>query len=162
MSYDAQEIFRQALAFEDAANALQDRLVGGPVDDTTPVSQTVSGSRNDFCPQVVLEAFAIELYLKCILAIEGTAPPRRHDLWENLFVLLTPDNKRRLTHHYNEVLAGTTAPPLDIEEALKQSAKAFESFRYLYEHLDETLVYSAAMVATAARRLILELRPAWG
>jgi hypothetical protein len=161
MSYDAHEIFRHAVAFEDAADALQDRLAGGPVSDATPASQTVNASRNDFCPQIVLEAFAIELYLKCIATIEtGDTPGGHHDLWR-YFKRLPADSKRRITQHYKEVLEGTVAPLLDIEQALKQSAEAFELFRYLYEHLDKTLVYSASMVTTAARRRILEMQPTW-
>jgi len=144
VTYDALDIFRQALAFEDAAGALQDRLAGGPVNDTTPASQTISVSPTDLpklCPQIVLDAFCIELYLKCIATIETGKTPRGHDLWSELFVPLTPESRRRITNHYKDVLAATSVPALNIEDALQQSAGAFESFRYLYERsLDRALV----------------------
>ena len=118
MRYDAHEIFRQAIAFEAASGALQDHLAGEPVNDATPASQTVSASRKDFCPQVVLEAFVIELYLKCIATIEtGNTPSGHHDLWR-FFKRLSADSKRRIAEHYIDVLEGTTAPAHDLERAV--------------------------------------------
>lgn len=82
-------------------------------------------------PFVVLSVFAVELYLKAMLARSGITAPRTHDLLR-LFRHLSDRHKQ----HLGEVAANR--PQLephtrDVEEMLAKLRNAFEQWRYVFE-----------------------------
>jgi hypothetical protein len=105
-------------------------------------------------PATVLGAFASEVYLKCILCLQGKTVPALHNL-RDLFDLIGEPTKTRL-----QVLWSTIVPdlpsrktfwalgdqeyggqlPRDLPTLLEMGARAFEQLRYSYER-DEDPVF---------------------
>jgi hypothetical protein len=122
----------------------------------------------------VCSAFALELYLKCLLAIDGNPIPPEHDL-ENLFNKLSHDHKERIKQLSEPLMddvklwlkegfqkANKPAPIVDFNFVLRASKNAFEATRYLYETgIREGTGWIADPIADGARERILELHPDW-
>jgi hypothetical protein len=98
-------------------------------------------------PQMLVESFAVELYLKCLYVLDmNAAPPFGHD-WEELFNALrdfTRDEireqfKRSIVSH--PVLANLAdinpeaVKTTDFSRALQAGKNTFDQRRYLYEPL---------------------------
>jgi hypothetical protein len=148
----AKSIYRLALSFDTAVALMQN---------------TFANHRNVgrlIFPLSVCSAFALELYLKCLIVIEGQAAPRTHDL-AALFAQLSADAQADIKRRYNEYRAGLPDGfPInhDIEDALKKSARAFEKLRYVYEgRLNEGDGWACHQVMVAVRDRIDSLHPGW-
>lgn len=94
-------------------------------------------------PQVSMAAFAVELYIKAILAKLDLQAARKHDLFE-LYHLLPSDTQL-------ELFIGSGYARDEFEELLKSSADAFEEFRYMFEfdsiHISPGFLFAAAEAA---------------
>jgi hypothetical protein len=82
---DPREIFVQAEEFHNAC-----RLLG---------RFAVFHGRNVGMPSSLCSAFPLELYLKCLLAIEGKTIPTIHNL-EKLFNRISPLNQERIRSYF--------------------------------------------------------------
>jgi len=122
---------------------------------------------------MVLSAFAIELYLKCLLCLETARLHRGHNL-KNLFDSLQPKTRARLTELWDadimkperqRVLAFIRSRPdgdklrLDLPSVLVLGANAFEELRYFYE--GERSYFLLSDFPNALRAVILERVPGW-
>jgi HEPN domain-containing protein len=118
-------------------------------------------------PSMVLSAFAIELFLKCLLLLEGKEIDRIHTL-NVLYRRLSHNRKRRI----EEVWEKEARPkvdmlnqqfglgwPSDLPNALVTCARAFERMRYGYEYPDQP--FYLGELPPILWRTILELRPEW-
>jgi hypothetical protein len=96
-------------------------------------------------PQLLVDSFAVELYLKCLYVLDtNCAPLQEHD-WEKLFEALTPHTKKAIRDAFERIVhANTVLKHLDVinPEALKvtdfnrslNAAKnTFDKRRYLFE-----------------------------
>jgi hypothetical protein len=96
-------------------------------------------------PALVLSAFASELFLKGLIAIEtGKAPPQGHDLYL-LFKKLSAPTRHRLEEMWNWYAHGRKAAwdglekergnpvPRDLPRCLRMATGAFQGMRYHYE-----------------------------
>lgn len=95
-------------------------------------------------PGMVLSAFAAELYLKCLLLLEGTKPPREHNLYK-LFLALSADAQTQVKAQWTEAMAATEhiiremettynlTVPRDLDTALLECGDSFELLRYVFE-----------------------------
>jgi hypothetical protein len=122
----------------------------------------------------VCAAFALELYFKCLLAIDGIPIPPEHDL-KKLFNKLSPEHKERIKHlsepYMDDVRVwlkeehqklGKPVPTVDFNFVLRASKNAFEVARYLYETgLPGGKGWIADSIIEGARGRILELHPDW-
>jgi hypothetical protein len=161
-SIDGQSIFRLAEAFRGSAQL---------------ISQLISLGLSDHFrfPCGVNHAFAMELYLKCLITIETGFTHPTHDL-ENLFNYLSSHTRKTIERYYDEIRAEdplciafaqwlerhgeNPEEHLRLKSALSKSAKAFEVLRYPYEG-EEDHNYILGPLEIAARRIILELKPEW-
>jgi hypothetical protein len=122
-------------------------------------------------PAIALSAFASELFLKCLIAIETNAnPPKGHDL-SDFFKHLTPLTRGRLTQMWGSHAAGQKALwdasdkmtgqkcPRDLPSALELGKDSFEAMRYLYEK--QQFVFNFHDLPHMLERRVLELRPEW-
>ncbi len=84
--HDPRRIFRIAEWFNLASNTLKERI---------------SEMRGVAVPSVVLGAFSLELYLKCLIAIEtGKPPPTGHNLrW--LFDRLSGSTQSKIKQYFD-------------------------------------------------------------
>jgi hypothetical protein len=122
-------------------------------------------------PCIVMQAFCIELYVKCLICMEGHPVPRGHHL-KNLFdklngqtqkelaALWSADNERR-----NEFRV-KLPPPFgdsvsdDVRKALSDGARAFEELRYAYEG-EPTGRFYIGDNPRMLRRMIWQRKPEW-
>jgi hypothetical protein len=116
-------------------------------------------------PIIAICAFSFELHLKCLLVIDGVAPPQTHDL-EKVFAQLSPERKREIERRYND--ARITSPTSSGEEysmnrVLQRSKNAFNSHRYIFERPDPRLADSwlCSTLCNVVRDIIMELHPEW-
>jgi hypothetical protein len=100
-------------------------------------------------PLMVARAFSFELYLKCLISIEGKEVPHHHHL-RKIFDILS---SRRL---------GTKIRSLTFDSALDLSSNAFEKLRYADEkNMGDGEGWMASEISNGARRVILGLYPDW-
>jgi hypothetical protein len=157
MCFGARDIFCQAVAFEQAADVMYQHVFGdanGPVPNMTPEQL------HRTCPLVVMEALAVELYLKCLSQIERSGYRHGHDL-RLLFDDLSAESRASIRRHYDEIQGTLDWEPVTLDEALDRSADAFIEFRYVYETKGQTVFYCAGVIATAAKLTITALHPDW-
>lgn len=96
-------------------------------------------------PQLLVDSFAVELYLKCLFVLDtNTAPPEKHD-WEALFDALANYTKVAIREAFKRIIASD--PVLlnlnvinpealrvtDFERSLAAAKNTFDKRRYLYE-----------------------------
>lgn len=120
-------------------------------------------------PSLILVSFSLELYLKCLKAIETQDHLKTHslvDLFGDLSVADQEAVKRYTEEHHSGLEYPPTAPEhllkFDFEQILAVSDDAFENIRYVHEGLPEqTWGFTAASVLAAVHQLILEKRPGW-
>lgn len=122
-------------------------------------------------PCVVMQAFCIELYVKCLICIEGHPAPRGHHL-KNLFDRLNGKTQKELAalwsadNESRNEFRVQLPPPWrdsvsdDVREALSQGARAFEELRYAYEGVPICRFYIDTM-PRMLRRMIWQRKPEW-
>lgn len=131
----------------------------------------------------VTAALALELYFKCLIALEtGENPPRGHNL-EKLFNKISKDGQTNIRQRFDNPqlpseidqrnqIKNLPNVPDDIDRTfnfdgiLRRSARAFERFRYVYETSvpgDELTSWEAGYVIYCTRlHIIQDHRPEWG
>jgi hypothetical protein len=124
-------------------------------------------------PLVVTGALALELYFKCIYAIEHNGKTiRGHDLY-GLFYSLSQESRTAIRDEYDRLLPQSltqaalrrafhkeagTFPDESIEAVLKGSANAFELWRYPFEGVLSS--FSGCLeIRDASWLRIIQLRP---
>ena len=143
-----------------------------PVDQSTTMNVLVPkesvAQTPTAAPMFVVQAFATELYLKCLLVLDG-AVPWGHELY-TLFGELKPDRKIRIEHFYKEhndadvaFFDAQQAQPdviFSLEFSLREMNKAFEKWRYAYESPGPQNSF-LGQPWLAVRSAILEIKPEW-
>jgi hypothetical protein len=119
-------------------------------------------------PSMVLSAFAIELFLKCMLLLEGKEIDRIHAL-NVLFRRLSHNQKRRIEEVWEREARPKVdmlnrqfglAHPTDLPNALVTCGRAFEHMRYGYENPDRQVFYLGEL-PRILWRIIVDIRPEW-
>jgi hypothetical protein len=119
-------------------------------------------------PSMAISAFAIELFLKCLLLLEGKEPERIHSL-NVLYRRLSHKQKRRIEEIWEKEARPKVDKlrqqfglpyPSDLPNALVTCARAFERMRYGYEDPDRQVFYLGEL-PTILWRIILDIRPEW-
>lgn len=123
-------------------------------------------------PAVVLAAFASELFLKCIICIEGKPVPHWHDL-KSLYDLTSKPAQTRMKtywglmlHHRADFIARNEQSmneviPRDLERCLELGSRSFEELRYCYEPRATQSQFLLSDFPVVARSAILEVKPEW-
>jgi hypothetical protein len=104
---------------------------------------------------VVLGAFSVKLYLKCLLSIECDQYPGSHDLKE-LFCQLKRETRDELRKRHD---ASPTRPG-NLDEMLERGGDTFNKVRYLFEHRDQ-IQFGLNWFGELIRQKILSLHPDW-
>jgi hypothetical protein len=119
-------------------------------------------------PSMVISAFTIELFLKCILLLEEQEVPDIHSL-SGLFKRISHKRKRRIDElwerHARPFLAGfatSQGVPTDLSNALFQCSLAFQRLRYAYETNFQGVKFYLGDLPRILRNVILEIKPEWG
>ena len=152
---EPERIFQQAIRFHRAQRLLME---SSPNDQRGALVY----------PICVLAAFTIELLLKCLIRIEGGAPPREHDLL-CLFNLLSAPTRERLEAMWRDYVQhrveafrqdGMMIEP-ELTEALAAGRKGFEVIRYAHEEPEEECVFYLTALPNMLFTVAFVLRPDW-
>lgn len=125
-------------------------------------------------PIMACSAFALELYLKCLIRMERKPFSREHDL-AKLFAALGKRNRakiKRVWRANSETVRkyveeqykseGETPPKVTFDFALNASRGAFQAFRYLHEFgVASNTGWLGDAILMAARHVILSKHPDW-
>jgi len=122
-------------------------------------------------------AFAIELYLKCLIQLEtGQLIKNEHDL-HKLFAKLNEETQQEIETQFNslqknpqydlsnapeEIKKAAASAPKNLREALKVGGNAFVEWRYLYESTGYGNHFSLFPLPTILQTAILKKKPEWG
>jgi hypothetical protein len=130
---DVKQMYQLAEHYSEASRLLQDQAQGN--------------GWGCLAPQMLVESFAVELYLKCLYVLDmNEAPPFGHD-WEKLFNALkdftrdlireqfkrsiNSDSVLRNLRHINSDAVKVT----NFNRLLRTGKNTFDQRRYLYERL---------------------------
>jgi hypothetical protein len=116
-------------------------------------------------------AFAVELYLKCLLEIECGQIPATHNL-KDLFYQLSRESQAKLKRDHkriqdNPMLAGfrqRMGIKTDLHSLLEDGQDVFKQFRYMFEGVPDRrkpLGFALEPFGELVRNRILNLRPKW-
>jgi hypothetical protein len=116
-------------------------------------------------PQLLVDSFAVELYLKCLFVLDtNKAPLEKHD-WEELFDALAPHTKTLIREAFEGIVrSDTVLSHLDVinPEALKvtnfnrsltAAKNTFDKRRYLYEPQPTDEWFYAHLLREAIRKV---------
>jgi len=121
-------------------------------------------------PSIVLSAFASELYLKCLLALEGKDVPKTHNL-KTIFKRLRGKTQNRLTDRWTTYLKTTedgirlvnkyeNYDASDLLTVLADGSNTFDEIRYSFERTPKT-EFVISNLPWLIRDEILDLKPEW-
>jgi hypothetical protein len=161
-SIDALHIFKQADCFYQALAVLC---------NAQPTNIQLGVMLGE--PVMVIGAFTIELFLKCLVCIETGEVPRIHHL-RHLFDKLSLSTRERIQRTWDndiavhrdtewdqiEVAAGRKAAR-DLPGALAAASKSFERLRYSYEGNTADVQYFLQDLPQLLGRVVFELKPEW-
>lgn len=146
----ARDIFLQAARFELAAMLLKDQL-------------TIHRKFHFMPPFVTNAAFALELYMKCMIVMQGGEVPAEHDL-EYLFSNISRVTKAKLRKRFNTIsIEQKIFEKPDLDSLLKMSKDAFVFLRYAYEEDsgDKGTGFGLWPLLVCIREFIFEAKPEW-
>jgi hypothetical protein len=122
-------------------------------------------------PCIVMQAFCIELYIKCLICIEGHPVPRFHHL-KNLFDRLNGKTQKELAalwladndsrDAFRKMLPAKWhgAVSDDVRQALSDGSRAFDELRYAYEG-EPTCRFYIDTMPRMLRQMIWKRKPEW-
>lgn len=100
-------------------------------------------------PQLLVDSFAVELYLKCLFVLDtNTVPPAKHD-WQMLFDALAPYTKTAIREAFARIIRSDPVlsnlavinpealKVTDFERSLAAAKNTFDRRRYLYESMPQ-------------------------
>lgn len=112
----ARKIFNSAVSFEGAATLTEHPIPTAPLQYWWPIQ-----------PTIVNFVFALELYLKCLLTIQGKEFKKNHQLSE-FFKVLEESSRKEITDRL-----GYKDEELFLAK-IEEIDKALIEWRYIYEH----------------------------
>ena len=116
-------------------------------------------------PQLLVDSFAVELYLKCLFVLDTNfAPLEEHD-WETLFEALAPHTKTAIRDefernvHSDDVLSNLNVinpeavKVTDFNRSLRAGKNTFYKRRYLFESQPTDEWFYAHLIREAIRKV---------
>jgi hypothetical protein len=112
---------------------------------------------------LLVDSFAVELYLKCLFVLDtNIAPLEEHD-WKTLFDALAPYTKAAIREAFQRIVRSDPVLPhldvinpearkfTDFERSLAAAKKTFDKRRYLYESVPQSEWFYAHLLRDAIR-----------
>jgi hypothetical protein len=173
---DPKEIFKLAEAYRLAYNAEKRRteLQRG----VNPSSKRLIWRRKNnrqmkltMATAYALSAFAVELLMKCLCAMDG-GKLWGHKLKTDLFDKLSLSRQQEIRKRYNRIIRSDPlyqkirrdlpTENMGLDKCLKDSNEAFEEYRYVFENRRKPpKPYKGTVLIDILRGIILEEHPAW-
>jgi hypothetical protein len=124
-------------------------------------------------PVMVVAAFTIELFLKCLICMETGEVPHIHRL-RDLFERLSLQTRSRIQDDWNNTIAAHRAEEWDrlekmmgvsiardLPSALAAGSESFERIRYSYEGKTENVQFYLQDLPQLLGRTIISMKPEW-
>lgn len=122
-------------------------------------------------PQVLVDSFATELYLKCLFVLDSkTGPIEEHD-WEVLFNCHLPEIRTQIRDAFNRkvqsdpvlrnlhVINPAALKTIDFYRSLKAAKNTFDKRRYLFEPMSQLEWFYTGFIREAVRAVtIMDIR----
>lgn len=159
----AEAIFRYADAFAEASEKLGEQFRKEPSGSQLHFTQAAH-----IAPTATLEAFSVELYLKCLHVLDFGKAPLGHNC-QKLFESLAPGTQEGIRHCYREQLKKDykivaflhkNHPEFEptLENSISLSKEVFTAMRYGYEG-GKGRMFIWPVLRKAIRMAILAIRP---
>ncbi len=153
--FDLALAFHSAEAFDEVARVLHRAAMQGHK-YILPIAIVMNAS------------FALETYLKCLVALESGVFLRGHDTLK-LFRKLRSETQSALRAYHDNYISGKPefeaakqkGIKLDLDSLLKRGRNAFVDFRYAYESIPAGRDWGLGGLNHGLREEILKLRPEW-
>lgn len=174
--HNAEDLFRNAVGFSFSAQLLS--LHGNlRMKWRKPAFDDIGADCPTLQSGVVLSAFSLELYLKCLIILTGGKYPRKHTLIE-LFELLPEIIRTDVVAEFDRLMIAApsairpdNAPdgnrlPSDhysFQNCLSVMNNAFRNWRYLHEStgVESIEYYGHGPFTLSLERRIVAIRPGW-
>jgi hypothetical protein len=116
-------------------------------------------------PMLLVDSFAVELYLKCLDVLDNNRAPLGDHPWTLLFDRLASHTKIMIREAFVGIVQNDpvlrhlrvinpAAPPVtDFDTSLKAGSRTFAGRRYLYEEGDRSNWFYAHLIRTAIRKV---------
>jgi len=154
---DFRKIFQLAERYSEASRILEAQMKG----DEWGVS----------APRLLVDSFAIELYLKCLYVLDtGSPPPREHD-WVKLFEALDSHTRNAIREAFDRIVSEDpvlrhlavinpdAVKITDFHRSLAAAKNTFDKRRYLFEASPTEEWFYAHLLHEAIRSVtIMDLR----
>jgi hypothetical protein len=120
------------------------------------LKQSVASDPSMWWPYFAQQAFAVELFLKCLLTFEGRIATGHHLL--DLYEALSASMRQCLAEMVRQQVKD---PNYDLLAFLGKAADVFPNFRYIHERLSEPppidlAAFAACLIACCAKALNIE------
>jgi hypothetical protein len=112
---------------------------------------------------LLVDSFAVELYLKCLFVLDtNAAPPKKHD-WEKLFDALAPHTRAAIRDAFDRIVRSDPILPLlnvinppaqkvtDFKRSMAAAKDTFDKRRYLFESQPPREWFYAHLIREAIR-----------
>lgn len=153
--FDVALAFQSAEAFDEVARVIYRAAMEGHK-YILPVAIVTNAS------------FALETYLKCLVALQSGLFLRGHDT-RKLFRKLRSETQSALRAYHDKYISGKPefeaakkkGIKVDLDSLLKRGRNAFVDFRYAYEKISVGRDWGVGGLNQALREEILKLHPEW-
>lgn len=128
---DCRKMFQLAEHYSEASRLLEEQAKGEEWGSSAP--------------QLLVDSFAVELYLKCLYVLDtNKAPLEKHD-WEELFDALAPHTKTLIREAFERIVSSNpvlsnldvinpeAVKVTDFNRSLAAAKNTFDKRRYLFE-----------------------------
>ena len=154
-------VFRQAEIFLAASDLLSNFILPpGIVPGASDARMVI--------PRMMNRAFALELYLKCLILLDGGTIPMSHE-YDVLFNRLSDLTKADLERRYEESIQSNSvalaikshfaSAEFGLPQVLAAEARAFVRWRYVFEGVPPSFL--SEWLLQAARERALDCNPDW-
>lgn len=146
---DCREMYQLAEHYSEASRLLDEQAKGEEWGCSTP--------------KLLVDSFAVELYLKCLFVLDANiAPIEEHD-WELLFNALLPHTKRAIREQFERIVRSDPVlrnlhvinpealKVTDFDRSLAAAKNTFDKRRYLFESQATTDWFYAHLLREAIR-----------
>lgn len=119
-------------------------------------------------PRLLLDSFAVELYLKCLFVLDTNASPAKEHNWKRLFDSLDSNTKIAIRYEFRRIvdeddvlrnlreINPEAAMFTDFDRSLLAGQDTFDKWRYTYEPLAEKDLYYADLIRAAVRSVTMK------
>jgi hypothetical protein len=115
-------------------------------------------------PKLLVDSFAVELYLKCLYVLDTNIPPPAGHDWKKLFDALAPQTKTFIRDAFKRICSHPVLSNLDVinpeavkftdfDRSLIAAKNTFDKRRYLYEPQPKSEWFYAHLIREAIRNV---------